>query len=86
MEENQKERAARHFSHAADALVDACRQLEQCGMEDEPVERLLQALETVTHKVHQMVPPPERVQIESADIATMGCRIAAQQAPAEREP
>jgi hypothetical protein len=79
MEESQKERAARHFSQAADALVNACRELEQCGIQDEPVEQLLQALEGVTRNVHEMVPPPERVQIEPADVATMGCRIAAQQ-------
>ena len=80
MEETPKARAARAFSQAADALVDACRQLEQCGIQDEPVEQLLQALESVTHKVHQMVPPPQRVQMEPADAASMGCRIAAQQA------
>jgi|GEM_PF-4645178 len=61
--------AARDFGQASDALVDACRRLEQCGIEDEPVERLLQALEEVTRHVHQMHPPEERVQFEPADLA-----------------
>lgn len=71
--------AARRFSLAADALVDACSALEQCGIDDEPVEQLLQALEAVTHRVHRMVPPPQRIQTEPADQAILACRIAAQQ-------
>ncbi|MDF2627425.1 MAG: hypothetical protein K0R39_1256 [Symbiobacteriaceae bacterium] len=61
MDENLTAQAARQFSAAADALVDACRSLESCGIEDEPVERLLQALEAVTQRVHHMHPPEERV-------------------------
>lgn len=76
MDGNRKAEAARRFSHAADALVDACRLLEQCGMEDEPVEQLLQALEGLTHQVHQMQPPEERLQFDPADQAIPGCRIA----------
>ncbi|MFZ5825131.1 MAG: hypothetical protein ACOY94_12460 [Bacillota bacterium] len=80
MSEQMRAEAARQFSQAADLLVDACRKLEQLGMEDPPVERLLQALEDVTHRVHQMHPPEERVQIEPADMAIPGCRIAAMDA------
>lgn len=80
MSEQMRAEAARQFSQAADSLVEACRQLEQCGMEDPPVERLLQALEDVTHKVHQMHPPEDRIQIEPADQAVPGCRIAAMDA------
>jgi len=77
--------AARRFSQAADALVDACQRLEQCGVADPPIERLLQALEDVTHRVHQLHPPEERVQIEPADQAIPGCRIAALENPEPTE-
>lgn len=80
MDQTRTADAAHRFSQAADAMVDACRMLEQCGIEDEPVERLLQAMEAVTQRVHRMHPPEERVQIEPADVATPGCRIAAQHA------
>jgi hypothetical protein len=79
MDQTLTAEAAHRFSQAADALTDACRMLEQCGIEDEPVERLLQALEAVTHRVHRMHPPEERLQIEPADQAVPGCRIAAAQ-------
>lgn len=78
-----KARAARRFSEAADAMVDACRLLEQCGVADEPVERLLQAMETVTHQVHRLHPPDQRlITDEPADAAIPGCRIAAAEAEA----
>jgi uncharacterized membrane protein len=80
MREQLRAEAARQFSQAADMLVDACRQLEQCGVDDPPIERLLQALEEVTRQVHQMHPPPERIQTEPADQAIPGCRIAAMDA------
>jgi hypothetical protein len=80
MDQNLAAEAAHRFSNAADAMTDACRMLEQCGIQDEPVERLLQALEEVTHRVHRMHPPEERLQIEPADAAIAACRIAAQQA------
>jgi hypothetical protein len=79
MDENLTAQAARRFSAAADDLVGACRLLESCGIEDEPVERLLQALEAVTQRVHQMHPPEERVQFEPADLARPGCHIPFQQ-------
>lgn len=78
MDDAIKAEAARQFSQAADMLVDACRKLEQHGMADPPVERLLQALEAVTHQVHQLYPPPERLQFEAADLAgPMAYRLAA---------
>lgn len=67
--------AAHRFSQAADALVSACRQLEQCGIPDEPVEAVLQALEGLTHQVHQLHPPDERVQREPADAIQPACQI-----------
>lgn len=79
MDENLTAQAARRFSAAADDLVDACRMLESCGIDDEPVELLLQALEAVTQKVHQLHPPEERVQFEPADLARPGCHIPFQQ-------
>jgi len=79
MTDEMRADAARRFSQAADALVDACQRLERCGMADPPVERLLQALEAVTWRVHAMHPPEERIQIEPADQAIPGCRIAALQ-------
>lgn len=87
MDERLKTEAAHRFSQAADALVDACRKLEQCGMEDEPIEQLLQALETVTHRVHQMHPPDERLKFETADLASpaawhIAARLAAARADA----
>lgn len=87
MSENMRKDAARRFSHAADALVDACRKLEQCGMDDEPIERLLQSLEEVTHQVHRMHPPDERVKLETADLASppvwhIAARIANERAEA----
>jgi hypothetical protein len=86
MDKNLATLAAHRFSHAADSLVDACRKLEQCGMEDEPIERLLQALEEVTHKVHQMHAPDERVKFEIADLASpTAWSIAAQRANAMAE-
>jgi cation transport regulator ChaC len=75
MEETLTARAARQFGDAADALVDGCRMLEQCGIDDEPVERLLLALEDVTRIVHQMHPPEARLQTEPADIARPGCYL-----------
>lgn len=66
MSEEFRAEAARQFSQAADSLVDACRRLEQCGLADPPIERLLRALEDVTHQVHQMHPPGERIQTEPA--------------------
>ncbi len=77
MSKEMRAEAARHFSQAADQLVDACRKLEQLGMDDPPIEGLLQALERVTQRVHQMHPPEDRIQIEPADMAIPGCRIAA---------
>ena len=76
---NFRSQAARRFSESADALVNACRLLEQCGIKDEPVEQLLQALERVTQQVHRMHPPEERIQFEPADSAIPACRIAAHQ-------
>ena len=67
--------AARQFSDAADAMVNACRLLESCGIDDKPVERLLQALEDVTQQVHQLHPPEDRLQIEPADLARPGCNL-----------
>ncbi|HWI52801.1 MAG TPA: hypothetical protein VNT01_11750 [Symbiobacteriaceae bacterium] len=67
--------AARLFSQAADDLVDACRLLESSGIADEPVERLLLALEDVTKEVHQMHRPEERIQLEPADLARPGCNL-----------
>lgn len=85
MDDNLKARAAERFSGAADALVDACRMLEQCGIDDRPLEQLLQALETVTQHVHRIHPPRERlIPDEPADMAIPGCRIAA--AAAEVQP
>lgn len=81
MSDELRAEAARRFSQAADALVDACRRLEECGVADPPIERLLQALEDVTNRVHQLHPPQERVQIEPADQAIPGCRIAALENP-----
>ncbi|HWI61381.1 MAG TPA: hypothetical protein VNT75_06075 [Symbiobacteriaceae bacterium] len=75
MDEKLTAQAARQFSQAADALVGACRLLESCGIDDKPVERLLQALEDVTHQVHQMHPPEDRVQFEPADLARPGCNL-----------
>lgn len=80
MSEQWRAEAAHQFSQAADRLVDACRQLEQCGVDDPPIERLLQALEAVTRQVHQLNPPTERIQTEPADQAVPGCRIAAMDA------
>lgn len=77
MTADMKAEAARRFSSAADSLVDACRLLEQCGMADEPVERLLQALEGVTQQVHQMHPPEERYKFEASDVIVPACRTAA---------
>lgn len=78
LEANMKADAAKRFSQAADAMVDACRRLEQCGVDDEPIEYLLRAIETVTHRVHRMHPPEERLMpFEPADAAIPGCRIAA---------
>lgn len=69
--------AARQFSQAADLLVDACRKLESCGIDDPPIDRLLRALDDVTSQVHQMHPPEERLQpFEPADQAVPPCRIA----------
>lgn len=75
MVDTQKKEAARRFSSAADAMVDACRLLEQCGMDDEPIEDLLQALEAVTRRVHRMHLPDDRVQLEPADAAAPACHI-----------
>jgi hypothetical protein len=86
MTEEMHKQAARQFSQAADSLVEACRRLEQCGLQDPPIERLLQALEDVTQQVHQMHPPEERVQTEPADQAIPGCRIAAVNAAAAPDP
>lgn len=85
MSEQMRAEAAHQFSRAADSLVDACRKLEQLGMEDPPVEWLLQALEDVTHRVHQIHPPEERIQTEPADMAIPGCRIAALAADAAED-
>ncbi|HYF95950.1 MAG TPA: hypothetical protein VD969_27370 [Symbiobacteriaceae bacterium] len=76
MDEKLIAQAARQFSAAADTLVGVCRLLESCGMEDEPVERLLLALEDVTRKVHAMHPPDDRLQFEPADLARPGCHLA----------
>lgn len=67
--------AARLFSQAADDLVDACRLLEICGVADEPVERLLLALEDVTQQVHRLHPPDDRMALEPADLARPGCNL-----------
>lgn len=85
MDQHLVREAARSFGKAADQLVDACRLLEQYGMDDQPVERLLQALEEVTHQVHRMHPPEERVQFEPADLAVPPCRVAAQEEAAEAQ-
>lgn len=85
MDENLKEEAARRFSQAADSLVDACRKLEQCGIPDPPIDRLLQALDDVTQQVHKMHPPDDRFKFEMADLAIPGCRIAAYDARARAE-
>ncbi|MFZ5814346.1 MAG: hypothetical protein ACOY93_03480 [Bacillota bacterium] len=77
MSDKERAEAARQFSQAADSLVDACRRLEQLGLADPPIERLLQALEAVTHQVHRMHTPDQRIQIEPADMAVPGCRVAA---------
>ncbi|MGE5674098.1 MAG: hypothetical protein ACM3XM_09430 [Mycobacterium leprae] len=83
MDESFAAAAAHQFSQAADALVDACRKLEQCGLADEPIEGLLQALEVVTHQVHQFHTPDERLQVEPADSATSACRMAAPGRPGD---
>ncbi len=80
MEKQLRAEAAQKFGEAADAMVEAVRLLESCGLDDEPIEQMLQALEAVTHKVHQMVPPPERVQTEPADQVVPACRIGAKHA------
>lgn len=67
--------AARRFGKAADAMVGACRMLESCGIKDEPVERLLLALEDLTRHVHQMHAPEDRLQFEAADLARPGCHL-----------
>ena len=88
MDEKLATQAAHQFSQAADALVDACRKLEQCGVQDEPIEHLLQALEVVTHRVHQLHPPDERIKFETADdLGPPAYRIAAYLAtrPLERQ-
>jgi hypothetical protein len=74
--------AAHDFSRAADLLVDALRRLESCGLDDPPSDRLMRALDDVTHMVHQMHPPDERIKFEAADIAPMVCRIAGRRAHA----
>lgn len=76
MEQNQVSQAARSFSRAADAMVDACRQLEQLGVRDEPIEGLLQALEAATREVHKLHPPEARLQFEPADTAPSMSRMA----------
>lgn len=78
-----KAKAAADFGRAADQLVNSCRVLEQYGLPDEPTEALLQSLEAVTQAVHRMVPPPNRIQIEPADAATVACRVAARQEAAQ---
>ncbi len=85
MDRNLATEAAHEFARAADALVDACRKLEQCGMEDEPIEQLYQALEAVTHRVHRLHPPDARVTFEKADLASppawhIAARLAAERA------
>lgn len=81
-DEELKASAAAEFSRAADQLVNSCRVLEQYGLPDEPAEALLLTLEAVTQAVHRLVPPPNRIQIEPADAATVACRVAARQAAA----
>lgn len=75
MMDEMRAEAARQFGQAADLLVDACRQLEQYGLDDPPVERLYQALEEVTQRVHRMQPPEARLQREPADLAVPGCHL-----------
>jgi hypothetical protein len=85
MEDRFVTETAHQFSQAADSLVNVCRKLEQCGVADEPIEDLLQALEWVTHQVHQLHQPDERFKFEVADLAApAACHIAARQAGEKR--
>lgn len=83
MSEQEQAEAARQFSKAADSMVGALRQLESCGIDDPPIDRLLRALDDVTSQVHQMHPPEDRVQTEPADQVPMVCRVAARDARGE---
>lgn len=81
MDEHLAAQVVHQFSAAADSLVDACRQLEEMGIPDEPVELLLMSLDVVTQEVHRLYPPDEEVKMEPADLAAPPpCRVAARTA------
>lgn len=67
------QQAVERYRQAADLATEACRLLEQAGVDEAPIERFYQAMDALTRHVNRLVPPPGLRPLEPADAARPVC-------------